>query len=311
MKKSIAISFLILVLIFLVGCNIDQTFPEGTKYVPDETNEDTKKSIENMKLKIIDANSKIDSYAMEMYMNIDMETNSYGQNMKINMDSNMYGEYDRINKKMFLNATIQSNTAGMEMEIETLSYIVDDYMYMKILSMWTKTKLKDDVWNTQDQIDQNIELLEDAEIERLDDDSIDEKSYYVFKVDPDLRKAVEQVLKQQQQSDMITDDFDFADMIKSMSYTIWVDKDSFIIDRSTTSMRLVMTDENMGVEPSELDPESGSTEVIMDYEIDMKIKDIGMTVEFELPEEAKNAEDITLGAEAPGVTGKAIADASA
>ena len=72
-----------------------------------------------------------------------------------------------------------------------------------------------------------------------------------------------------------------------------------------------MTNENMGVEPSELDPESGSTEIIMDYEIDVKIKDIGMTVEFELPEEAKNAEDITPEVAMPGFTGKTIADAFA
>jgi len=80
----------------------------------------------------------------------------------------------------------------------------------------------------------------------LQDESFNGKSYYVVQIEPDLKKIAEMALKNQNAE--LSEDMDFEDMIKSYSSTIWVNKKTYVIEKSTVDMEMVITPENTGVE---------------------------------------------------------------
>lgn len=271
-------------------------------------------TIEEIQSKLIQANSNFDSYSMDMKMTMNMVTEILEQKMNIKSEINSKGDIDRINKKMVLKGTVKSEVSGMKIEMDTETYVLNNYLYTKTRNMWMKMKLDKDIWTQQDQISQIIELVQSGSIERLKDETIDKTSYYVIKINPDLKKIVELTLKQQQQSELLNQNMDFGDMIKSYSSTVWVNKKTFIIEKSKGDMEMVMTPENMGKEDIKT-----AGEIKMNSVVEMSISNINKDVTVVLPEEAENAKELTNIKEVidensqqiqggPSITGNAIAE---
>jgi len=268
--KSKLITFGILLMgILLIGCSKELTTEE----------------IQN---KLIQANSNLNSYSVDMKMSMNMVTEMLGQQMNIKSDINSKGNIDRTNKKMVLKGTVKYDTSGMRTEMDTETYALDNYLYTKTMNMWMKMKLDKDIWTQQDQVSQIVELVQSGTIERLEDETIDKNPYYVIKINPDLKKVVELALQQQQQSELLNQNMDFGDMIKSYSSTIWVNKKTFVIEKSKTDMKMLMTPENMGKKGT-----TTSGEIEMDSSVEIKISNINKDFVINLPEEAKDAMDLT------------------
>ena len=150
-----------------------------------------------------------------------------------------------------------------------------------------KEKIEQDMWDQQDQIKETLELIKSGSIKVLDDETINGKSFYVVKVNPDLKKLVEMTLEEQEKSNLYNEDLDFEDIIRKYEATIWVNKDTYVIEKEIINMRMVMTPENIGEESD------GLAELDMDMTIEAKMFDFNKAMTIELPTGAEDAMDIT------------------
>ena len=246
---------------------------------------------EEIKSKIIQVNSELKSYSMDVEIS---ESKTVQSISKVDID--------RLNKRMASKGTIKFNVSAMELNVSGTmieanyeEYILDDYYYTKtILGTWMKMNSDKMTWREQDRASQIIELIQSGTIERLEDETIDGNSYYVIKMNPDIKKVVQLYLNLEEPLDKspyssyssigLTD---FEDTIKSYSSIIWVNKDTFVIERSKTNMvRLI------GGSIDTNDTQSAGDDYL-DETVELKISNINKEFTITLPEEARDATDLT------------------
>lgn len=236
---------------------------------------------EEFKAKLIKANLGIDSYSFDMTTTSDMTMEDKGMPMNAKTSATAIGSYSRLDRKMGMTGTTSVESMGMNMDVETEAYIDGTTMYTKSMGMWIKLELSDEIWEDQDQIKQMTDLIESGTI----DVKADEGQYHVVDISPDLAVVVENVLKQQQQMDLFDEQMNFGDMIKEYSLTVWINKDTFIIEKVSYNIDMVMNNDNMG----EMMNEPFSMDVVSTTE--MTMYDFNEEVTIEIPEEANNAFD--------------------
>ncbi len=272
---------------------------------------------QEMQDKLIQANSNLNSYSMNMKLSIRMGLDIGNQKTEIASESSVMGGVDVINKRMSLKGIAKSEALGAKTEFEIETYILDDIIYSKSINIWTKQKLQEELWVQNDYLQQSLELIKSGPIEQLPDETIKGNSYYAIKLTPDKKKIVEFILKQQNQDESLNKDIDFNDMVKGVSYIIWINKKTFVIERIKALISMEMTGKNLGVTDAK-EP----AKVAMGFEMDTSISEINKPVDVVLPPEARNAMDLdelrdTLPEkfqetkERSSVTGAAIADAFA
>lgn len=251
-------------------------------------------SDEDIKAKLVEANSNLDYYSMDMKMSMSTQTEFLGQKIDVQTDMEAKGDIDRLEKKLGMESMITTSAQGMKNEMESDTYILGDFLYTKIMGSWVKMSLEQDLWNKQDQIEQTINLIESSSTERLEDETIDGRSYYVIKIIPDPAKLTEIILKQLQDSSLMQEMKDsLSDMVDEYSSVIWVNKKTFIIERTRTDMKMSISPDDLGAEGTE-----GSSGLYMDSVIEMQMHNIGVKPEITLPEEAIGAIDLTALQEA-------------
>lgn len=289
MKKELIIGLCALMIV-LSGCS------DGTDI----------EDVEALKAKIIDVNSKVDSYEIEMNMGMSMKTTGAPTDLDITMSMDSEGMVNQKSKEMYLKMTISSNM-GMLEGMETEMYVLGDYTYTKMMESWTKTKTEDDIWNQQDKMQSTMDMLEDAEIEVLEPSNANNQ--IVIKIIPDSKKIALAALAQSQSDGMIDDsrNIDYEKMIQGVTFTLWINKNSYIIEKQYMKMDLYMDTEVLDIE------EKDDVKMDMSIEMTVEISNIGNVKQIVLPEEAKEAMDITsyMGGSGSGMgmaTGGAIAD---
>ncbi len=268
--KMTILYFLIAGVLFSSGCTEELT-----------TNE--------IQSRLIQANSGMSTYTIDMKMNMDMNmiTDASDEPVAIRYDITTNGNIDRTNKKMALKGTVKSEIAGMTPRMNTETYLVDGYLYTKNQDTWIKMKFEDDTWARQDKIGELTELIESGSIERMNDESFGSNSYYVIKINPDLRKVAEDALKQQPQSTPVSQNINFEDIVKEYSSTIWLNKKTFVIEKSRTEIRMVMASEDI-----DADDALGTKSMEIASVIELSISNINEPVNIALPEEAQSAIDL-------------------
>lgn len=232
--------------------------------------------------RLILANSNLNTYAIDMKMTMDIVTEASGALMDIKYDISTNGDIDRTNKRMALKGTVRSEIAGMTPQVDTETYLVDGYLYTKNQGTWVKMEFGDDTWARQDKMSELVDLIQSGNIERLEDESFGGSSYYVIKINPDLGKVVEHALRQQQ-SASFSQNIDYDDAVESYSSTIWVNKNTFVIEKSKTEVKIAIGPE---------DDMKSTGKMEMTSVIELVISNINKDVNIVLPEEAYGAMDI-------------------
>jgi hypothetical protein len=250
--------------------------------------------------KIVDANTNLNTYTIAMDINTTIETTLREKPTTMRTDMQLSGAMDRVKKQMQTKGTVKSQMLGFKTEADLETYLVGDYTYTKIMDTWMKTKVDKNVWEQQDQVQQYITLLKSGTIERQEDEKIDGNDYYVVLIKPDIKTLVEQALKQNGQEESPMQDMDFADIMRSYTSTLWINKKSFVIDRTVADMELVMTPENMGKNATNIT-------LKMDMHMAFAISNINEPVTIILPPEAGSAKEIEK--KENSITGNAIAEA--
>ncbi|RLG15477.1 MAG: hypothetical protein DRN71_01220 [Candidatus Nanohalarchaeota archaeon] len=263
--KMTILYFLIAGVLFSSGCTEELT-----------TNE--------IQSRLIQANSGMSSYTINMEMNTNMITGVSGEPVVIKYDITTNGDIDRANKEMALKGTVKSEIAGMTPQMNTETYLVDGYLYTKNQDAWIKMEFEDDTWARQDKIGELTELIDSGSIERMDEESFGGNSYYVIKINPDLRKVAEDALKQQSQSMPVSQSINIEDIVKEYSSTIWLNKKTFVIEKSRTEIKIVVADEDMDT--------TATKSMEITSVIELSISNINEPVNIVLPPEAQDAIDL-------------------
>jgi hypothetical protein len=121
---------------------------------------------------------------------------------------------------------------GMNMNMQTDTYLIGDTMYVQYLGNWMQSDLEESMWQSTDYLAQATTLLETATIERLPD----EGNYYVILIRPDVQALVE-MMTSQPGAELPEE---LNEGLEDYTYTIWVDKDSFVIEQGRAVLKLSM-----------------------------------------------------------------------
>jgi hypothetical protein len=241
-------------------------------------------SPEEIKERIIESNSDVDSYDLEMDMEMSMHTQGWKHAFSASTDLNYTGTIDKENRRLFLRMKGFIDI-GLESDIEMEMYYADDYFYTGTLGYWTRQKAPVELWGQQEQMQNILKILRDSEIEILDQDS----STIRIKISPDRSRLLQYALKENDNS--FAQDkraIDYDELVQENEITIWVDRKSFLIKRQKLYLNLMMTSENMGISGPE---EQSDTRIDLSLKIDTRLKNIDQAEPIVLPEEAKDAID--------------------
>lgn len=231
-------------------------------------------SATEIKMFTLDSSIDINSYRflMEMTISTDM-----GES-EMTMNTNANGAVDIKGQKLMME--MSSSTMG-SVETELLYYILGEMIYIKMdyfeSEYWMKMNFSDFnvSWDSYDQMNMQLDLLDYGEVERLDDEVYDNEDCYVLKIIPDFEKLYEILMNQQGLNMGVLQDFPLSDMIDEFSLKLWISKESNLILKAYEYMSMEMS--LFGYTYS------------MIFEIEIKFSNYNEPVVIELPEEANNA----------------------
>ena len=175
MKKILGLIFLLAI---IVGC-------EGVL-----TNEE-------IQAKIIEANSNLKSYEMDTTMGLQMSVDSKGYNMDIGTELVAHGKVDRENKRLAIVGTAKTNTVGMNMDMDTEIYVIDNVIYTKTPMLWSKQTLDEDIWRQRDQLENMVVLIDGAKIKVVGTEASEKGIFYVVEIIPDMQKVGDYMMQNQ------------------------------------------------------------------------------------------------------------------
>lgn len=209
----------------------------------------------------IAAMEDVETHTFEMTMSVD----EAGQ--EFTMDTE--GAVDYEEQEMFMEGSISQ--AGMTEDIEM--YMFEDWMYMYIDGQWQSESLaefgEDDLW--EEDIEQQREYLERAEVELVDTTTIDGVDVNVLELDIDTDELTEMVLED------IEDDSD-------------IDEDDLSIDEFDNTQYIRDEDDLLHAVDMSMTTTVSTAfgETSMSIDLEMSFDDYGEEVEIELPDDAYN-----------------------
>lgn len=284
MLKKILPLFLVLILSFtFVGCDEEgETLPPGQL---DQIITEAKSAMEDIETYQFD---------MDMVMLMDMIGGDFPG--EITMDVSGTGAINNVDKKMKL---IMTMTMAMEMSglgeqtMEQESYFVEEWMYTKASIGgtdigWIKMEMPEGMWETQNQLDQQVEFLTGdlSMVTLLGSEKVAGVDCYVFEVTPDMVDLVNYLSQQQGMEGLALDLTSLITAIKEFSIKEWVAKDSYLCMKSSNQILMEMTPELVGASPEDFE------KMTMDMDIDMTFHSYNEPVSIVLPPEAQDAEEI-------------------
>jgi hypothetical protein len=266
MKTKIILGIIIISMILITGCS------DGKGPLTDET----------LKDEIIKANTNLNSYDFEGKMNMIMILDTEEESFEIGSETSMIGEIDREKKQAKIKMDVKTTMAEMPIEMTFDTYIMDEYIYVGIMGQWSKIKYEEDEWVEQDQVEQMLQLVYSGDITLDGTETINEKEYYKVTIKPDLEKLAELVL-QTQELIPFAEITNIQDLIRDYEETIWINKETYIIEITKSKGTIVMSAKDFG--------EEGEGELKMIYDSEFTMNNINKNVNINLPNEAINAKE--------------------
>jgi len=251
----------------------------------------------------------IDTYKFDMDMTQEMLISNETGEMEMMTISNGSGTVDETNKKMKLEmATAMEMPEEAKMpetrEMKMDMYVLNSTMYTKMdmgipemPAQWTKMEMPEgyeEFWESQNLVDQQMELLNVSEMELLEDEKVNDVDCYVLKLTPDIKKYWETVMKQGGMSGLMqklqqNDSFDIGEMIKEMSIKQWIAKDTKFPMKTEMQIKMVMSSADLNIPETEEE-----FTMTMDQRTDMAFYDYNGPVTIELPKEAESAAEYPM-----------------
>ncbi|MFC1919172.1 DUF6612 family protein [Chloroflexota bacterium] len=206
--------------------------------------------------KAMKAMESVKDYHTDFNMVVDIEGEAGGEviDAAITIDGN--GAFD-VEKQVYETA-YEANMEIPDVEAQSFKaevYMVEDMTYVKTSMQgtvqWLKAEIESEAWENDSFMEQQLGLLEGAQLELLGEEEIEGEVSYGIKVTPDLEKLWLTMMNQQgvQQLEIALDLL--QDIITAYSVEIWIAKDTFRITKAAISMDTYITPEIMGVPDEE------------------------------------------------------------
>lgn len=234
----------------------------------------------------------VDTFKMNMNSTIAMEIVSDNQQMKSDTNAVFVG---------FINLAAKELQVGMDVEMSISKqgtqkafaeyYVVNGQAYMNMkmttlgLDQWVKMEAPETIWDSQNQLDQQIDFLQNAvEVTKLGEEKVDGVATYVLQVKPDQAEALKWFMSQQ--SGSLGVDYtktDFNKIFKDFSLKMWIAKDSSLPVKESLNITMEILPEDVGADASE------TGKVTINITTQVKYYDYGKPITIELPKEALDA----------------------
>lgn len=246
----------------------------------------------------VSATAAVDTYKFDMDMLMTMEMSGGDQPAKVAMESDTSGTVDNANKEMqmAMNMNVDIPDQGKQ-KLAMEFYVVGGWMYTKIGipgvgEQWIKTKLTEEMWQAQNQIGQQIELLKTATaVNLLGSEDVNGTASYVIEIVPSM-EALGKLLSQQQlpgTEDIDLGQLNLAGLFKEMLIKQWITKDGHLLVKSEVHLLMEMSSDDVGATKEDFE------KMTIDMNIEMKIYDYDQAASIELPEGALEAPEMPGG----------------
>jgi hypothetical protein len=255
-------------------------------------------SADEIKALMIDSVNNLDSYRFntESTQQIEVFNRSTkdGNISTITVTSVGDGAVDLAGRAMelaqSLNIVSENNNATSG---KSETYILNDTVYMGVDGNWTSFKLPnaDLIWDRQNMVKNQAELLNNSEIELLGSENVDGQDTYKVKVVPDM-ETYSVVLSEQVGSVLPVAALNLTEMYRNstLEWTSWITKDTHLLKKNEIMMNLTVTPETMGMPTNE----TSDFEMRINAAATTVFSDFNQPVEIILPEGARNATVVTL-----------------
>jgi hypothetical protein len=208
--------------------------------------------------------------------------------------ANGSGAVDNAHREMKVSVSSTASVHGAgKLKIETQTYIVADWLYTKLIlggigGGWFKTKLTDEIWEMQNQLGQQIELMETATEARLmGSEAVDGTDCYVVELAPGEEKLRDFLSRQMVPGTGIDwSEINLETLSEATSITLWIAKDTRLLMKSEIDMLVELAAEDIGVGEGDFE------KLALDMNTKTKLYDYNEPVLIRLPEEALEAAEI-------------------
>jgi len=266
--------------------------------------EEERMSTAEIKEMVLATAENIDTYKFDMNATQNMLISNETNETEMTTLNTGNGVVDNLNKKMKLEMTItmkmpEKTEMPETMEMKMDMYFINNTMYTKMdmgipemPAQWTKMEMPEgyeELWESRNQVDQQMELLKVSEMELLEDEKVNDVDCYALKLTPDIEKYWDIMMKQEGMSELMQNlqqnvSFDIGEMIKEMSIEQWIAKDTKFLMNTEMQIKMVMSSEDLNI------PETKEKfTMTMDQRTDMAFYDYNEPVTIELPKEAESA----------------------
>jgi len=263
--------------------------------------EEKQMSTAEIKEMVLATAENIDTYQFGMNMTQKTLISNATDETEITAISSGSGTVDETNKKMKLEMmTTMEMPEKAKMpetrEVKMDIYFINNTLYTKMdmgipemPAKWTKMEIPEEYWESQNQIDQQMELLNISKVELLEDEKVSDVDCYVLELTPDIEKYWETVMKQEGLGELMQSlkqnvSFDIGEMIKEMSLKYWIAKDTKFPVKTETQIKMVMSSADLNI--SETEAEFTMT---IDQRANIVFYGYNEPVTIELPKEAESA----------------------
>lgn len=278
--RSIVLMLVLLAVLALVGCGSSETKVSADKVVQDA----------------LAAQAKASSYQMLVTLDASAQGTMSGSAMNATLSGNIDCLFDQANKKMKAQAEADISVTGeqpMAFTAEAEVYVVDNYTYMQASVMgmqqeWTKQALPADFWQALASDNFQTALLTSVEAQYLKEEKVGGVNCYVLDLTPDISQ-LQQMLQQMASGGASTQEADseipnLESFVKSMSFKVWIAKDTSFLTQVKIALNLSITPEALG------EPANGEN-LTVTLNLTMNASNFDKSVSIQLPDEAKNADE--------------------
>jgi hypothetical protein len=288
--------------LFLCGCGPggDNTSDTGTTTIPSDDSGLSQSQLASILATAVNKHQGLNTYKYTMDMLTITEIIGGSQAGKITMDAVVSGASNAAAQEQYMKmeTTIQSegNINDSPPFLQNLIqefYLLPDWLYVKLDVtdlgvMWGKSVVTNKIKQTYnlDNVDKQIDALESPDrIEYLRSEKVNGVDCFVLSVTPNDAALVNWL--SQQNTGTMEPNWEqlgqMAQAIKSLNYTCYVTKDSYILVRMVVKIQMEFEPEMIGAGPSEFDI------MASDMDIDLLIYDQDISWNIVLPDDAAYA----------------------
>jgi len=235
--------------------------------------------LEKMVREIVATNAAVETTAFDLTMDaqVDVEGDADVDQMVISGVGS--GVVDSASQSMHMTMDMVTTVPGEgEIELPVEYYVVDGWMYMSVQvpeqgEQWMKFQMPQGMWEQQSQVQQQIDMLRDAEeVTYLGTEEVNGVVCHVVKIIPDMESLREMVAQMQGQMGGLEgidlSAMDLSQMMKSMSMTQYIAEDSLLLMKTEQHMVIEITAEQLGIPGDEFEritEEVSTAMVFRDY----------------------------------------------